>query len=147
MQGEISFREVLRPPLWLLAFIYFLLLSMVIAIWAAFDNKATLIAFIFATASMPWIYRALCSRITIDGSELRIDRAHIPLKFLGTVELLDSQKMRHLRTQGADPAAYLAIRFWLSSGIKVAITDPRDPTPYWLITTRKAEKLAQALKA
>jgi hypothetical protein len=146
MQGEIRFREVLRPPLWLLAFIYFLLLSMVIAIWAAFDNRASLIAFIFATGAMPWIYRALRSEITIDGNELRIDRAHISLHYLENAIAIDTKEVRFLRTQGADPAAYLAIRFWLSSGVKVDLNDSRDPTPYWLITTRKATQLVQALK-
>ena len=43
------FREVIRPPLWVLAFIYFLFLSLVIAIWAALDNRCALISWIAAT--------------------------------------------------------------------------------------------------
>jgi len=46
------FKEVLRPPIWVLAFIYFLLLSLVIAIWAAFDNNVALVAFIAATIAI-----------------------------------------------------------------------------------------------
>jgi hypothetical protein len=50
------------------------------------------------------------------------------------------------RTREADPAAYLAIRFWTAHGVKIEITDDRDQTPYWLITSKRGEKLAQALK-
>lgn len=147
MLAIVSYSEILRPPLWLLAFIYFLLLSMVVAIWAAFDNRATLISFVAATLLMPWIYILLRSEVSIRDGELRIDSAHIPLRYLENTEVLTGSQMRFLRTQGADPAAYLAIRFWLSSGIKVEVNDQRDPTPYWLISTKNAVALADAIQA
>ena len=139
------FKEVLRPPIWLLAFIYFLLLSLVIAIWAAFDNNVALVAFIVATIAIVYIAIAMRSTITLDSEELRIDRAHIEIKYLGSATVVDSQTMRLLRTRDADPAAYLAIRFWISKGIKITIVDPRDPTPYWLITSKRGEVLAALL--
>ena len=139
------FKEVLRPPIWLLAFIYFLLLSLVIAIWAAFDNNVALVAFITATIAIVYIAIAMRSTITLDSEELRIDRAHIEIKYLGSATVVDSQTMRLLRTRDADPAAYLAIRFWISKGIKITIVDPRDPTPYWLITSKRGEEIAALL--
>ena len=139
------FKEVLRPPIWLLAFIYFLLLSLVIAIWAAFDNNAALVAFIVATIAIVYIAIAMRSTITLDSEELRIDRAHIEIKYLGSTTVIDSQTMRLLRTRDADPAAYLAIRFWISKGIKITVVDPRDPTPYWLITSKRGEEIAALL--
>jgi hypothetical protein len=54
--------------------------------------------------------------------------------------------MRNLRSRDANPMAYLGIRFWSSTGVKVELTDKRDKTPYWLITSNKANQLAQALK-
>jgi hypothetical protein len=141
----VIFKEVLRPPIWLLAFIYFLLLSLVIAIWAAFDNNVALVAFIVATIAIVYIAIAMRSTITLDSEELRIDRAHIEIKYLGSATVLDSQTMRLLRTRDADPAAYLAIRFWISKGIKITIVDPSDPTPYWLITSKRGEEIAALL--
>jgi hypothetical protein len=141
----VIFKEVLRPPIWLLAFIYFLLLSLVIAIWAAFDNNVALVAFIVATIAIVYIAIAMRSTITLDGDELRIDRAHIEIKYLGSATVVDSQTMRLLRTRDADPAAYLAIRFWISKGIKITVVDPRDPTPYWLITSKRGEEIAALL--
>jgi len=128
-----------------LAFIYFLLLSLVIAIWAAFDNNVALVAFITATIAIIYIAIAMRSTITLDGDELRIDRAHIDIKYLGSATVLDSPAMRLLRTRDADPAAYLAIKFWMPKGIKITVVDPRDPTPYWLITSKRGEELAALL--
>jgi hypothetical protein len=141
----VIFKEVLRPPIWVLAFIYFLLLSLVIAIWAAFDNNVALVAFITATIAIIYIAIAMRSTITLDGEELRIDRAHIDIKYLGSATVLDSPAMRLLRTRDADPAAYLAIKFWMPKGIKITVVDPRDPTPYWLITSKRGEELAALL--
>jgi hypothetical protein len=141
----VIFTEVLRPPIWVLAFIYFMFLSLVIAIWAALDTNATIVAFAISTLAIPFIARSLTSRISIDQRELRIDKAHIDLKFLGKVTVLDSDAMRLLRTRDADPAAFLAIKFWASKGIKIEVTDPRDSTPYWLVTSKRGEKLAALL--
>ena len=141
----VIYKEVLRPPIWVLAFIYFLLLSLVIAIWAAFDNNVALVAFIVATIAIIYIAIAMRSTITLDGEELRIDRAHIDIKYLGSATVLDSPAMRLLRTRDADPAAYLAIKFWMPKGIKITVVDPRDPTPYWLITSKRGEELAALL--
>ena len=139
------FKEVLRPPIWVLAFIYFLLLSLVIAIWAAFDTTATIAALAAATIAIIYLAFAMRSTISVDGKELRIDRAHIDIKYLGDVKILDSSAMRLLRTRDADPAAYLAIKFWVPTGVKIAVVDPRDPTPYWLITSKRGEEIAALL--
>jgi hypothetical protein len=141
----VIFTEVLRPPIWLLAFIYFMFLSLVIAIWAAFDTTATMVALAIATLAIPLIAQSLTSRISVNQNEMRIDKAHIELKYLGKITVLDSNAMRLLRTRDADPAAFLAIKFWASKGIKIEITDPRDSTPYWLITSKRGEKLAALL--
>ncbi|MEI7722479.1 MAG: DUF3093 domain-containing protein [Actinomycetota bacterium] len=139
------FKEVLRPPIWVLAFIYFLLLSLVIAIWAAFDGLATTYALFVATAAIVFIAFRMRSTISITNDELRIDSAHIEIKYLGSVEVLDAQSMRLLRTRDADPAAYLAIKFWIPIGVKIEVKDPRDPTPYWLVTSKRGEEIAALL--
>ena len=139
------FREVLRPPIWVLAFIYFLFLSVVLSVWAAFDNRATLITLAISTLALIWISFAMQTVITFDGQTLRIDKANIESQYLGKVTLLDKTEMRLLRTRDADPAAYLAIKFWEPSGIRIDLNDPRDKTPYWLITSKRGEEIAALL--
>jgi hypothetical protein len=53
--------------------------------------------------------------------------------------------MRLLRTRDADPAAFLAIKFWVSTGVKITLNDQRDPTPYWLISCKKMNELKNTL--
>lgn len=146
MSRTLDFKEVIRPPWWLVAFIYFMLLSLVVAIWAAFDNNAAINAFAISLALQAAIVHWMTSTIEVEGGELRIKRAHIPLKYLGQVEEIRKEKFGFERTRGADPAAFFAITFWISRGIKVTVNDPRDPTPYWLISTKRAAELAAALK-
>ena len=147
MSAKPIFREVIRPPLWLIAFIYFLLFSFVIAIWAAFDTaagvNAALIAFVLGLIAI----KVATKSITVGDGVLRIDRAHIPLRYCGRVEVISKKEFLRARTRDADPAAFFALTFWISEGIKVEITDERDPTPYWLISTKRAQALQAALQS
>ena len=146
MSPKPIFREVIHPPLWLIAFLYFMLYSLVLAIWAAFDDAIALNAFAIATVLGLFVIYLARTTITIDGKELRVGKAHIPLQYLGDSEIVSKKNFGIARTRGADPAAYLALTFWISEGVKIEIRDERDPTPYWLISTRKGEELLRALK-
>ena len=139
------FKEVLRPPIWVLAFIYFLFLSIVLSVWAALDNRATLVTLALSTIALIWISISMTSEITFDGEVLRIDKATIDLKYLGKVTVLDKSAMRLLRTRDADPAAYLAIKFWEPRGLRIDLNDSRDKTPYWLVTSKRGEEFAALL--
>ena len=139
------FREVIRPPLWVLAFIYFMFLSLVIAIWAALDNRSALISWIAVTVGIIAIAVRWRTQITVDENELRIGRAHIELKYLKEVSALSSEEMRRMRTRDADPAAFLALAFWIPTGVKILLNDDRDSVPYWLISARKSEELTSTL--
>ena len=143
--ARMVFREVIRPPLWVLAFIYFLFLSLVIAIWAALDNRSALISWIAATLGIIAIAIRWRTEITVDDKELRIGGAHIELKYLKEVSALSAQEMRLMRTRDADPAAFLALAFWIPAGVKIVLNDDRDSVPYWLLSVRKSEELTRTL--
>ena len=147
MTRKDEFREVIRPPFWLISFIYFMLFSFVLAIWAAFNNVIAINAFAIAVVlGLVAIYLSTSS-IEISDGELRIKKAHIPVKYLSDVEIIGKREFGRARTRDADPAAFFAITFWISEGVKVAVKDDRDPTPYWLISTRKAKELKAALES
>jgi hypothetical protein len=128
-----------------LAFIYFLFLSLVIAIWAALDNRSALISWIAATLGIIAIAIRWRTEITVDEKELRIGGAHIELRYLKEVSALSAQEMRLMRTRDADPAAFLALAFWIPAGVKIVLNDDRDSVPYWLISVRKSEELTRTL--
>ena len=142
----VRFREVIAPPVWLLALIYFLFTSLSISIWAAIGNTPAFWCQIILTVALAFIYVRSRMVIEVDDQELRINNAHIELKYLGNVTALDADAMRLTRGRDADPAAYLAIRFWSSRGVIVRVKDLRDDTPYWLITSKRGTELAAALR-
>ena len=141
-----TFREVIRPPLWLIAFLYFMLFSLVLAIWAAFDNRTATIAALIALVLGAVVIFLLKGEINCDGEELRVGRAHIGYEYCGDVTVLSRAEFLRARSREADPAAHLALFFWISEGIKIEVNDPRDPTPYWLISTKRGAEIERALK-
>jgi hypothetical protein len=140
-----QFREVIRPPLWLLAFIYFMFLSLVIAVWAALGNFSAMVSFIGLTIALFIIAIRSKTEVIVNENELLAGGAHIELKYLGDIEILSRDQMRLLRTRDADPAAFLAIKFWITTGVKITLNDQRDSTPYWLISCRKMDELKRTL--
>jgi len=139
------FREVIRAPFWLLAFIYFLFMSLVVAVWAAVGNQPALITWVVSNILIVLIALKTTLVIEVAENELSAGPAHIELKYLGQATALDSKEMGRLRTRDADPASHLIFRFWQSTGVKVEINDPRDQTPYWLITSKRNKELAEIL--
>jgi len=144
-EEKIIHSETLRPPIWLLAFIFFLLGSLALSIWAAFDNRAGLIALILALVALPVINQAMLMKISVSATELRVGRAHIERIYLGPAQDLTIEQMRLRRGRDADPAAYLALRFWQPRGVKIKVLDARDSTPYWLISSKNPKGLVEAL--
>jgi uncharacterized membrane protein len=141
------YREVIHAPLWLLAIIYFFLLSIVISIWAALGNNAALLTLAVVTALLILFYIKSALVIEVDSAELRVGRAHIEHKYIGEIRDLDNETIRLVRTRDADPKAHLEIRFWANKGVQIFINDSRDLTPYWLVSSRKGRDLIQALKS
>ena len=140
------FREVIRARFWLIAFIYFLFLSLVVAVWAAIGNQPAFITWVVLTVLIVLIALKTTLVIEVDENEMRAGPAHIELKYLGKATVLDSKEMGRLRTRDADPASFLIFRFWRSTGVKVEINDPRDQTPYWLVTSKRGDALTKALR-
>ena len=143
----VRYKEVVRAPLWLIAFVYFLILSLVISIWAALGNTPAVVSLGILSIWVVVMYFKTALTIEVDENELRVGAARIEHACIGEVIALTSAEMKSIRTRDADPSAYLAIRFWSSNGLKLKISDPRDTTPYWLITSNKADDLVKALKA
>ena len=132
-------------PVWLLALIYFFLLSLVLSIWAALGDRAGLISLIFTSALLLLIAIKSAMVIEIDSEELRVGNAHISFEFLGSAVDLSVEDMQKLRTRDADPAAYLGIRFWTPTGVKVLVNDAQDSTPYWVISSKNGDELVKVL--
>jgi len=91
-------------------------------------------------------------RISVDPAdatepELRVDDAHIPLAYVTGVDVLDRTTKAELMGPAAAPHVFVVQRPWVRDAIRVTIDDPADPTPYWIISSRRASVLADVIEA
>ncbi|MEV7199162.1 DUF3093 domain-containing protein [Streptomyces griseoluteus] len=84
-------------------------------------------------------------RIRVVGDALVAGEARIPVSALGAAEVLDAEEARAWRTYKADVRAFLLLRAYIPTALRVEVTDPEDPTPYLYLSTREPEKLAAAI--
>jgi len=89
---------------------------------------------------------ATAPRVEVAGGELRAGSAHIPLDLLGPVRVLDRAATRHELGPALDARAYVCLRSWIGTAVRVQVEDPQDPTPYWLVSTRRPQALVAALE-
>ena len=83
--------------------------------------------------------------MAVRGGVLYAGPAHVPLSHLGGAEALDKDATRRVHGIDADARAFLVTRPYIKRSVKVTLDDPRDPTPYWLISSRHPRQLAAAL--
>jgi hypothetical protein len=86
------------------------------------------------------------TRVRLAGGELRVGQAHLPTEFVGDVDVIAARDKRRTLGPELDPAAFLLHRPWIGPMLRVRLTDPDDPTPYWIFSVRRAEKLAALLR-
>lgn len=89
----------------------------------------------------------LISPKIVVSSELQRGRFRIPLDVISKAELFVGEEARLERGPRLDARARLAIRGDIDAVVKVQLSDPLDPTPYVVISTRRPEQLVAALSA
>jgi hypothetical protein len=135
----------MRWPIWLTLLVICLDLSILIAIWAALGNQAAVVTAILLILSTIYFYYVTSLTVELTTERLKAGRANIEVKYLGKIEVLSKKDMLFHRGSGINSRAYLALRFWIERGLKVEITDPRDPTPFWLISSKYPERFLERL--
>ncbi len=83
--------------------------------------------------------------ITVTPDTLRVGRATIERRHVGAVSQFRGKEATAERGTRLNGLAYLCIRGWVDPVVRIEITDPSDPTPYWLTSTRRPEQLLAAL--
>lgn len=148
MQTIEHYRERLRVPHgWWLPPVFFIL---VIPLGTAeyLGPIAGLIALVLMIAG---VARLLVSYgaidLVIDDTHFRAGPESVELRFLAAVSPLDAEQAHLLRGVRADARAPLVLRGYLPLAVRVDITDPAQPVPYWYVSTRQPAALVAALRA
>ena len=129
---------------WLLAACAVLTLWLIVGVPAG-DVVGLTVAVVAAVLLALGFLRYGGATIEVDAHSLHAGRARIDRSYLGSAEALSGEAARTAFGRGCDPKAYLLLRGYVSGAVRVEITDPDDPTPYWLLATRDPQRLAAAL--
>jgi Protein of unknown function (DUF3093) len=87
------------------------------------------------------------ARIRVVRGSLVAGEARIPVEALGRAHALDEAEARAWRSYRADPRAFMLLRAYIPTALRVEVVDPEDPTPYLYLSTRDPGRLARALEA
>jgi len=85
------------------------------------------------------------ARIRVVQGLLVAGDARIPVEALGTAHPMDREEAFAWRTRKANARAFMLLRSYIPTALRVDVTDPQDPTPYLYLSTRDPEALATAL--
>ena len=145
-ETSVLYDERLHVPLrwWVQAtmFVASIWLAFVVALPAAVAWMATAVLAL-ALAGLFLGYGS--ARVRVTDGVLEAGRARITVDLLADPRPLDAEATRRLAGRDADARAFLLLRPYLKRSVHVLVADPADPTPYWLVCTRRPEELAAAI--
>ena len=119
--------------------------SIYLTFWAPFGHLSAIIITALISGALFYSNNKFALETVVINDWLYVGNAKIECKYLRKATALTKAEFVKLRGRDADPAAFNGTRFWVSTGVKVEINDKKDPTPYWLISSRKAKLLASKL--
>lgn len=97
-----------------------------------------------AAVAIPlWLSRTV---VEVADGELWVGDAHLPLPFIADVDVIASSEKQRALGPELDPAAFIVHRPWARTAVRIWLDDDDDPTPYWVVSTRRPEQLAGLLQ-
>ena len=130
---------------WLISFLVGVSFALILLPFGTLPLLGGLVGGTAAAAVVASSYGSI--RIRVVGGHLIAGEAKIPVTALGESEILDAEEARAWRTYKADTRAFLLLRAYIPTALRVQVTDPQDPTPYLYLSTRDPQGLAEALEA
>lgn len=147
--GPLPYAELLLPRWWVWLLPLAFAAGLGIAYGAAYGPATGwLVGLPTAALLVPGLALVTRTRIAVDSGGVSAGRARLPAGFIGEVRTLNREQTFRARTSAADPRAYLVLRTWAApTTVALEVTDPADPHPYWLVSTKHPQRLADALVA
>lgn len=139
--------ERLWPPAWMWVVAVTVAASLGFAFWVPYGLDVGLPVGLAAVAATIGGLVAAGGRVRLADGVLHAGPASLPVGVVGTVSVLDGAAVRDLVGAAADARAYLYLRGWVRTGVRVDLDDPQDVVPYWYVSTRHPDALAAALTA
>ncbi len=111
----------------------------------AFDSFWALFTMIASELLIVGLSVITATTIKVSKTSLIVGRAQVPKSFLGAVAVIETKEAFSERGPKLNPKAFVRFQVGIKGLLKIEIQDANDPTPYWLLSTRKPKQLAEAL--
>lgn len=111
------------------------------------DNAWSVLGYVVTgalCALLLWSMGRVRIQVTADR-ELHAHKARLPRAVVARGASVPATAKSAALGRQLDPAAYLVHRSWVKTMVLVVLDDPDDPTPYWLVSTRRPAELLAAL--
>lgn len=122
-----------------------LLFPSVFAVMLPIDEFLALPVAAICTLAFATLLVSSAPVVVLTETEFSAKGATIETKFLGKAEVIPRDRVFAELGTNLDARAWLSIQASIKGLVKVEITDPNDPTPYWMISTRNPERLAKLI--
>ncbi|KUG60906.1 hypothetical protein AVL61_09800 [Kocuria rosea subsp. polaris] len=142
--AEILYEEKLTPAWWMWLLVLFAGLVALIAL-APIDLWVAGAAALVVGGGTAVALVASSTSIVVTDEFLQVGRARIERRFVGEAEAFRGDDVRRVRGPELDGRAYMNFRASVGPVVRIRITDPVDPTPYWLTSTRHPERVVEVL--
>jgi hypothetical protein len=140
-----EFAERITWPLSLWAIAGVMVASIFLTFWAPFNLTIAATVTVIIVLALIYAHQKTRLDIVVINDWLYVGNAKLEIKYIKSAKELNKTQLLNLRGPAADPAAFNATRYWIKTGVKIELQDKSDPTPYWLISTRKAKALTNCL--
>ncbi len=140
----VTYRERLSPSLWTLLSAA-VAAPMVSLVFVPLDATVALIAGLAVAAALLSSLVLLAPVVEVRGGELRVGRAHIPVRFLGEPTGHDGEDARLARGPGLSATAWHLLRPGIPGLVRVPVIDERDAVSEWVFATRTPDRVVAAI--
>ncbi len=142
---RLRYTERLWPPVSWWVVVLVLVGTLAVAVGYPLGKPAGVLTMVGGGAVAVVLLVRAAALVEVGDGTLVAGRARIPTSLVGSVLALEAEAARTLRGPGADARAYLLLRPWVATAVRVDLVDPADPTPYWYVSTRRPAELAAAV--
>ena len=100
---------------------------------------------LLAAVVLLWFGKTEVSVVGGSGeTELWVGAAHLPVSVVSRSAAVPKSAKSAALGRQLDPAAYVVHRAWVGPMVLLVLDDPDDPTPYWLVSCRRPDRVLAA---
>ncbi|WP_345941057.1 DUF3093 domain-containing protein [Microbacterium sp. Se63.02b] len=140
------YRERLSPSLWLLVTVA-VAGPMVSLVFVPIGSTFALVLGAVVSALLVLGFVLATPVVAVEGTVLRVGRAHIDARFLGEPVALTGEEARQARGPDLPARGWHLIRGGIDGIVIVPNIDADDPVVAWTISSRTPDRLAAAIRA